>query len=230
MQLHRPDPRYTTSARARLNFRLAVKIAIGFVVLLWAIHLLNWSLNLGLTRFGIYPRELNWLPGVLFAPLLHGSFSHLISNSAPLLVLTTCMLYLYPGSALRVIAAVYLGTGIVVWLFARPSVHLGASGLIYGLAAYIFVAGLLRRDVRAIAASMLIYFLYGTMAWGVLPIKAGVSWETHLIAAVIGVLLAVYFRHGDKPPRKRYSWEDEDEADAADSGGGKLGESDRTPW
>ena len=211
MQLNLPDPSSTHSARARANFRLALKISLGFVALLWVIFLLNWSLGLGFEHLALYPRQLDGLSGILFAPLLHGSLSHLFSNSVPLIVLGTGMLYLYPGSVLGTFSGVYLGTGLVVWLIGRPSLHLGASGLVYGLAAYIFVAGLLRRDVRAIAASMLVYFLYGTLAWGVLPIRAGVSWETHLIAAIMGVLLAFRYRRLDVPPRKRYAWEDEQE-------------------
>ena len=209
MLIHIPDPAYTSSNRARANFRLAVKIALGFVALIWLIQLLNWGLDLELERFGVRPRELAGLPGILLAPLLHAGFAHLIANSLPLLVLGTGMLHLYPNSALKVIPAVYLGPGIAVWLFARPSVHVGASGLVYGLVSYIFVAGLIRRDKRAIAASLLICFLYGTLAWGVLPIEPGVSWETHLAAALIGLMLAIALRRLDIPPRKRYAWEDE---------------------
>jgi membrane associated rhomboid family serine protease len=209
MQLHIPDPAYTNSAQARANFRLAVRIALGFVALLWFIQLLNWGLDLELERFGVRPRQLAGLPGILLAPLLHGGFSHLFANSLPLLVLGTVMLHLYPNSALKTILAVYLGPGIAVWLFARASVHLGSSGLVYGLVSDIFVAGLLRRDTRAIAASLLVCFLYGTLAWGVLPIQPGVSWETHLAAALIGLALAIALRHLDIPPRKRYAWEDE---------------------
>lgn len=209
MLIHIPDPAYTSSNRARANFRLAVKIALGFIALIWLIQLLNWGLDLELERFGVRPRELAGLPGILLAPLLHAGFAHLIANSLPLLVLGTGMLHLYPNSALKVIPAVYLGPGIAVWLFARPSVHVGASGLVYGLVSYIFVAGLIRRDKRAIAASLLICFLYGTLAWGVLPIEPGVSWETHLAAALIGLMLAIALRRLDIPPRKRYAWEDE---------------------
>jgi membrane associated rhomboid family serine protease len=209
MLIHIPDPAYTSSNRARANFRLAVKIALGFVALIWLIQLLNWGLDLELERFGVRPRELAGLPGILLAPLLHAGFAHLIANSLPLLVLGTGMLHLYPNSALKVIPAVYLGPGIAVWLFARPSVHVGASGLVYGLVSYIFVAGLIRRDQRAIAASLLICFLYGTLAWGVLPIEPGVSWETHLAAALIGLMLAIALRRLDIPPRQRYAWEDE---------------------
>lgn len=211
MQLHTPDPRFTASAGAQANFRLAVKLALAFVVLLWMIHLV--SLGLELQRLGIRPREIGGLVGILFAPLLHSDFTHLISNSMPLIVLGAGMLYLYPQAAFRVLLAVWLGTGLLVWLLARPAIHIGASGLIYGLFAYVFLAGLIRRDLRALAAALLVFFLYGSLAWGVLPLRAGVSWETHLIAALIGVLAAVRFRHLDQPPRKRYAWEDEEERD-----------------
>jgi membrane associated rhomboid family serine protease len=209
MQVHTPDPAYTSSERARANFRLAAKVALGFVTMLWCIQLLNWGLDLGLERFGVRPRQLAGLPGLLLAPLLHGGFAHLFANSVPLLVLGTVMLHLYPSSALKVIPAIYLGPGIAVWLFASESDHIGASGLVYGLVIYIFVAGLIRRDRRAIAASLLVCFLYGTLAWGVFPIQPGVSWETHLAAALIGLVLAIALRHLDIPPRKRYAWEDE---------------------
>jgi membrane associated rhomboid family serine protease len=130
MQIDTPDPAYTGSEHARANFRLAVKMAFGFVALIWIIQLLNSGLDLGLERFGIRPRELAGLPGFLLGPLLHGGFAHLIANSLPLLVLVTGILHRYPHSAVRVLPAVYLGPGIVVWLLARGSVHVGASGLV----------------------------------------------------------------------------------------------------
>ena len=214
MQVHLPDPDYTSSERARANFRLAAKIALGFVALLWLIQLLNWGLDLELARVGVRPREIAGLPGILLAPLLHGGFAHLVTNSLPLLVLGTGTLYLYPNSALKVLPAVYLGPGIAVWLFAKASsIHVGASGLVYGLVSYIFVAGVIRRDRRAIAASLLVFFLYGSLMWGVLPIQPGVSWETHLAAALIGLVLAIALRRLDIPPRKRYAWEDETDED-----------------
>lgn len=210
MQIHVLDPDYTSSERARANFRLAFRIALGFVALIWLIDILNWALALELQRFGVRPRQFAGLPGILLAPLLHGGPVHLIANSLPLLVLGTGMLYLYPNSALKVLPAVYLGPGIAVWLLADGSVHVGSSGLVYGLVSYIFVAGLIRLDRRAIAASLLVCFLYGSLVWGVLPIRPGVSWETHLAAALIGLALAIALRRLDIPPRKRYTWEDEE--------------------
>lgn len=212
MPLHIPDPAYTSSEKARANFRLAARIALAFVALLWVIELLNGALDLGLTQFGVRPREIAGLPGILFAPLLHSGFTHLATNSLPLLVLGTVMLHLYPNSALKAIPAVYLGPGIAVWLFGRgPSIHIGASGMIYGLVGYIFVAGMIRRDRRAIAASLLVSFLYGSLVWGVFPIQPGVSWESHLAGGLIGIAMAIALRHLDLPPRKRYTWEDEAE-------------------
>jgi membrane associated rhomboid family serine protease len=215
MQIHVPDPQYTDSRRMRTNFRVAVEIALSFVALLWLIQLFNWTLDLELQRFGVRPRDWQGLPGILLAPLLHGDFRHLLANSVPLLVLGTVLLHLYPTAAVRVLLAVYLGPGIAVWLFARDSVHIGASGMAYGLVGYILVAGLIRRDRRAIAASLLVCFMYGALVWGVLPIQPGVSWETHLAGALIGIALAIAFRHLDIPPRRRYSWEGEgdDEGD-----------------
>jgi membrane associated rhomboid family serine protease len=219
MQIHMPDPGYTGSDRARANFRLAVKMSLGFVALIWLIPLLGWGL--GLERFGVRPRQLIGLPGILVAPLLHADFTHLIANSLPLLVLGTAMLHLYPNSVFRVLPAVYLGPGTAVWIFAKGGVHVGASGLVYGLVSYIFVGGLFRRDRRAIAASLLVCFMYGALVWGVLPINPAVSWETHLTAALIGVLMAIMLRHRDIPPRTRYSWEDEvDEYEDVQSGDG----------
>lgn len=211
-----PDPRYTHSAHSRELLRLAVRLSIGFVVVLWLVHLMNWGMDLDPVPFGVRPREWLGLIGIVTAPLVHGDFAHLVANSAPLLVLGAVMLFLYPHSSLRVLPAIFLGPGVLVWLFGRDSAHIGASGLVYGLVFYVFVAGLLRRDRRAIAASLMVALMYGTLAWGVLPIRPGMSWETHLAAAVIGALLALALRRLDIPPRKRYEWEDEPAQPEAD--------------
>jgi membrane associated rhomboid family serine protease len=185
-----------------------VKIAAGLVALLWLIQLSGWALGVGPGDLGVRPREPAGLWGVLFAPLLHDGFEHLLANTPPLLVMGVAMLYLYPAASPKVLPAIWLGPGIAVWLLARGGVHVGASGLVYGLLAYVFVAGLIRRDRRAIAASMLVAFMYGALVWGVLPIRARTSWETHLAAALIGAALAVALRRHDLPPRKPYTWEE----------------------
>jgi membrane associated rhomboid family serine protease len=211
MLIHNPDPTYTRSERSHANFRLAIKLAVAFVGVVWLMQLTNWAMGLGAADLGVRPRDSAGLAGIVFAPLLHADFEHLLANTPPLLVLLTMMLYLYPNSALKVLPAVYFGSGIAVWLFARGGVHIGASGLIYGLVGYVLVAGIIRRDRRAIAASLIVSFLYGALVWGVLPIRYGMSWETHLAAAVIGVAMAVLLRRLDVAPRARYTWEEEPE-------------------
>ncbi|HEU0201302.1 MAG TPA: rhomboid family intramembrane serine protease [Burkholderiaceae bacterium] len=210
MRFDVPDPAFTDSAQARAHLRLAGKLAAGFVALIWLVHLMHWALDLDAAPFGVRPRQLVGLVGIFVAPLAHGDFEHLIANTLPLLVLGTAMLFLYPVSSLRALPLIYLGPGVAVWLFGRDSIHVGASGLIYGLVAYIFVAGLLRRDRRAIGASLVVAFMYASLVVGVLPVQGGISWETHLAAALVGVLLAIALRRYDVPPRKRYSWEEEE--------------------
>jgi membrane associated rhomboid family serine protease len=209
VQFEIPDPAYTGSDQARERFRTAARIAVGFVAVIWLIDSLQWALDQDPDSFGVRPRQWAGLPGVLFAPLVHGGFEHLVANTPPLIVVGATMLYLYPSAALRVLPAVYLGPGIAVWLLGRDSVHFGASGVVYGLVAYVALAGILRRDRRAIAASLTVCFMYGSLVLGLGPTQPGVSWETHLTAALIGAASAIALRRLDVPPRKRYVWEGE---------------------
>jgi membrane associated rhomboid family serine protease len=213
MHLDIPDPRHTGSARSKALLTISIGLALAFVGLLWLIHLMTWGLGLDPWPFGLRPREWSGLIGIITAPLVHSDFGHLFANSVPLATAGAAMLFVYPQSSLRVLPAIYLGTGVLVWLFGRSSVHLGASGLVYGIVSYMLVAGLLRRDRRAVAISLLVVFMYGSLAWGMLPVQPGVSWETHSAAAAIGALLALWLRKLDVPPPRRYTWEDETDDD-----------------
>ncbi len=210
MALGRPEPNYTHGKQAQANFRLALKIALLFLAALWLVFLLDSLLGLKLIRFGLRPGSLSGLAGVVTAPLLHGNVEHIFSNSMPLIVSLTAILYFYPNSSLRAIPLIWLGSGLLAWLIGRPSMHFGASGFIYGLLAYVFLSGILRRDMRSVAVSLLVGFLYGSMIWGVLPIRAHMSWELHLTGAIMGVVLAFAFRKWDRVPLVRYDWEDDD--------------------
>lgn len=210
MALGKPDPRYSLSRRARSSFRLALKIALVFIGILWTIFIFDAVFGLRLGRFGLRPGSIPGLVGIVTAPLLHGSVQHLLSNTIPLLISLTATLYLYPSSSVRVIPMIWLGSGAMAWFIGRPSLHLGVSGLIYGLLAYVFIGGLLRRDMRSVSVSLLVGFLYGSMVWGVLPIRPHMSWEMHLAGAVIGCLLAVLYRNWDRIPLVRYEWEDDE--------------------
>ncbi len=210
MALGKPDPRYTHGNKAKANFRLAIKTSFLFLALLWLVFILDTLFGLNLNRFGLRPGSVAGLIGVLTVPLLHGNLSHIFSNSMSLVVSMTAILYLYPNSSTRVIPIVWLGSGLLAWLIGRPSLHFGASGLVYGLLGYVFFSGILRRDMRSISVSLLIGFLYGSMVWGVLPIRPHMSWELHLSGAIIGVLLAFVFRKWDRVPVIRYEWEEDD--------------------
>lgn len=211
MDFRAPVPDVADSPRARAAFRLAVRLTLAFVALLWALLALDGLLGLDATPFGVRPRSVEGLAGILFAPLFHAGFEHLLQNTPPLVILGIAMLYLYPQASRAVLPAIWLGPGLAVWLFARGGVHLGASGLVYGLIAYVLTAGLIRRDRRALAAALAVAMLYGAAVWGVLPIRARTSWETHLAAALIGLALAFALRRRDPVPTVRYDWEDRDE-------------------
>lgn len=210
MALHQPDPRYALSKRSKSNFVLALRVSLAFLASLWLIFIIDALFGLGLGRFGLRPGSVTGLIGLVTAPLLHGSAGHMFSNSLPLVISLTAMLFLYPNSAIRVIPIIWVGSGIFAWIIGRPSLHYGASGLVYGLLAYVFVSGVIRRDMRSVAVSLMVWFLYGTMVWGVLPIRPHMSWELHLGGALMGLLTAIIFRKWDRPPMVRYEWEEDD--------------------
>ena len=210
MPLGKPDPRYTQSKKAQSNFRLAMRLSLVLVGLIWAVFIIDAAFGLRLARFGLRPGSVEGLVGVIAAPLLHANFEHILSNTLPLFIAMTATLYLYPNSALRVIPAVWFGSGALAWFFARPNLHIGASGVVYGLLSFVFVSGILRRDMRSISVSLLVGFLYGSMVWGVLPTRPQMSWEMHLTGAVVGVVMAFVYMRWDRVPIVRYDWEDDD--------------------
>lgn len=187
-------------------------IVAAFTALLWLIKIAELSYGGDLVEYGVYPGKLSGLTGIVLAPLIHSSFSHLFANTAPLLILGTALIYGYPKSAKIVIPAVYIGTGLGVWLFARHAFHVGASGLTFGFMFFVFTVGVLRWDRRAIALSLVVFFLYGGMIWGIFPNKPDISFESHFFGAMIGIAMAVLLRNHDPyPPRKKYSWEEDED-------------------
>lgn len=177
-------------------------------MVLWLIHLITYLFNLQTYKLGILPRSFTGLIGIITSPLIHGSFSHLISNTAPLIIMGIGIFYFYPKVAYKVFLLIYLGTGIFVWLFAREVYHIGASGIIYGFVSFLFFSGVFRKDNRSIALALVVIFLYGGLIWGVLPTQRGVSWESHLFGGLSGLISAFIFRKVDPP--KKYEWEDEE--------------------
>ena len=183
-------------------------IPLTFPVLLWVIYLVTHLLDISTYKLGILPRNFSGLVGIFTSPLIHGGFSHLISNTAPLIVMGLGIFYFYPKVAYKVFTIIYLGTGVLVWIFAREVYHIGASGIIYGFVSFLFFSGIFRKDNRSIALALVVIFLYGGLIWGVLPVEKGVSWESHLFGAIAGIIASFIFRKVDPP--KRYDWENEE--------------------
>lgn len=198
------------SEQERRTFINGIFFPLLFVVILWTIKLAEITFGLSFARFGLYPRSLSGLMGIITSPLIHGSFNHLFSNSIPLIILGTIIFSFYRQISFQVFFWVYTMTGIWVWAAARDAYHIGASGLIYGFVSFLFFSGIFRKNKRLLALSMFVVFVYGGLVWGVFPIRMGVSWESHLLGSLAGLITAYHFRK-EGPQPKRYDWEDEQE-------------------
>lgn len=183
----------------------------SFVGVLWLVKIVEVTVNTNFVNYGNLPRTIAGLAGILTAPIIHFDFSHLISNSIPLLLLGIGIFYFYPSVAKKLFAGIYLCHGLLVWVFARQAFHIGASGLIYGFVSFLFFSGIIRRDNRSIALALIVTFLYGGLSWGIFPLKRNISWESHLFGTICGIFFAFIFRKNDPAPK--YDWEDEDQND-----------------
>jgi membrane associated rhomboid family serine protease len=182
-----------------------------FVILIWLIQVLQGFLQQDWGKYSVYPRTLMGLRGIFTLPLLHGGWEHLIGNTIPLLVLGYLLFNSYREIAGKVFWLVYLLNGILVWLFARQAIHLGASGVVYGMASFLFFSGMIRRNPQLAMISMLIVFLYGSMIWGIFPLDPNISWEGHLYGGLTGLVLAVVFCKQGPQPKKYFEDETEDD-------------------
>ncbi len=196
--------------------RNSITIAAYFAALIGVLKLAELLLGVDLYHLGVYPRTLSGLVGIVTAPLVHGSWQHAFGNTVPIVVLGSMLIYGYPKSRYWALAGIWLLSGAGIWLFARESYHLGASGLTHGIFFYLFVGGLIRRDKRSAALLMLAFYLYGGMLLTIFPRDPSISFESHLFGAMAGAFCAYAFRHWDpKPGRKRYA-EDGEEAEEED--------------
>lgn len=163
---------------------------------------------------GIYPHRASGLIGIITTIFIHGDFSHLIGNIIPLLILGTALFYYYKDFALLSLILMWLSTGLWVWIIARENYHIGASGLVYALAAFHIISAFVRKDFRLMAFAMLVVFLYGSLIWGIFPEffpEKNISWESHLMGGIAGFLYGFYFRkHKTNLIKKKVYFENDD--------------------
>lgn len=181
----------------------------AFVAVLWAIQILNWATGYHLNgTFGLIPRHIAGLDGVLGMPLLHGSFGHLISNTLPLVLMGTLIAATATRALMTVNGIIVLVSGALVWLFGSSAIHIGASGLVFGWFGFLMARGLVDRSPATLTAALIVGLIYGSIIWGVLPGQPGVSWESHLFGALAGGLAAFVVRTRVHAPRMRHVEQD----------------------
>lgn len=197
------------------RFLYSLVFPVLFLIVIWMVKISEILLDIDFAFLGIYPLKAKGLIGIITAPLIHSDIEHLIANSIPILILGTGLFYFYNKIAYKVFFLSYFIANIWIWFGARQAYHIGASGLVYSFAAFLFFSGIIRKNVKLVAISLLVVFLYGSMIWGVLPIQPHISWESHLLGAIAGMMLAIYYKDRG-PDRKVYNWELEDEEDDED--------------
>tara|TARA_B110000459_G_scaffold177533_1_gene202179 strand:- start:356 stop:1027 length:672 start_codon:yes stop_codon:yes gene_type:complete len=184
-----------------------------FLLMMWLVKIIEMNLPFSFVRYGVFPQTIDGLKGILFSPFIHKDFTHLINNSYPILILGGILFAIYRKIATQLFVWLYFIAGFWLWVIGRPSFHIGASGIIYALASFLLVSGIIRKNPRLTSVSMLVIFLYGSMIWGLLPTKEPISWEGHLAGFIAGLLVAIFYRNeGPKP--KKYQWEIDEEIEA----------------
>jgi len=187
-------------------YPLLLAVPLYSVLLLWIIYWIEVKYGYNFNKYGIYPRSVLGLRGIIFSPFIHGDIRHLYQNSIPLFVLMFSLFYFYRKIAIKVLLYGAILTGLFTWIMARRSYHIGASGVIYMLFSFIFFSGVFRKYYRLIAVSLMVIFLYGSMVWYIIPVKEEISWEGHLSGFVLGIIFAFFYKDTG-PQRNKYDWE-----------------------
>lgn len=182
----------------------------GITILL--IQSIQTFLGYDFTSFGVYPRKFFGLKGIFFSPLLHGNFEHLFSNLIPLLIMGGGLFYYFKDLGYKIFFLIYLIVGLWVWASARPAYHIGSSGIVYGLFAFFIMSAILRKNTQLFYFALLVIFLYGSLIWGIFPLQPTVSFESHAMGLLSGIILAIYYRKIGIQ-KKLYSWEIDPESD-----------------
>ena len=200
---------------------LALLPALVIVSFVWLVFLLNYSGLFGdrFSQWGVRPGDINGLKGIIFSPFIHTTFSHLLSNTLPLIILIWFLFYFYSNIATFVFITLWLLSGIITWLIGRGATHVGASGLVFAILFFLFFSGLLRKYIPLVAVSLIVAFIYGSTVWSIFPVTElvdpSISWEGHLSGAISGLLLAIIFRK-QGPQKPPIVWDEEGEVENDD--------------
>ncbi len=192
--------------------RISFAIAFTVVMLMWLVFAFDYYLELDLYRYGVRPGEWSGLIGVIASPFLHSTHDvgHILNNSLPAFLLTWLLFYHYRTIATKSFLMIFILSGLGTWYLGKESYHIGMSGVIYGLTSFLVLSGFFRKNMRVAGISLFVIFIYGSMIWGIFPIKTGVSWEGHLSGLFAGLMAAVLFKQvGPQPKKLRYEMEEE---------------------
>lgn len=195
------------------HFRESLVYPLLLLIFMWVVKLVEYNWKLNFTNLGVLPLKAQGLIGIITSPFIHENFQHLFSNSVPFFLLTLALFYFYKEISGKIFLLIWFVEGICVWLSGREAYHIGASGLVYGLASFLFFSGVVRRDSRLAAITLVIAFLYGSMVWGIFPDffpGKNISYEAHFWGLIAGLVFAIYYRKSGPQPAK-YSWEIEPE-------------------
>lgn len=180
-----------------------------FIFLIWLVYWSEIRFGFRFNNYGVYPRTLTGLRGVILSPFIHGSLKHVWNNTIPLFLLSASVIYFYRSQRWTIFLIGLFGSGILTWIIGREANHIGASGFIYVLMSFIFFKGVFTKYYRFIALSLVIMFLYGGMLWYLFPIEPHISWEGHVGGFTTGFLLAV-FLPVELYSKDTYEWEKEE--------------------
>jgi len=194
----------------------SLKFSAVILIIIWSVKLIEIVFNFDFTEYGVFPRNFNGLIGILFSPLIHSDVNHLLSNSLPVIILCLLIFNFYSQIAKKIFIYLYFISGLWLWCIGRESFHIGASGLIYAMASFLFFSGILRKNSQLSAVALLVIFIYGGLFWGLFPIDKNVSWEGHLTGFIAGILVSFICRK-DGPKRKKYNWEIEEDLEVNDN-------------
>ena len=183
-----------------------LKYPLLFIFVMWGVKFFEVYFEISFVEYGVLPRDISGIKGVLLSPFIHKDFKHLINNTFPIIVLGSLLCYFYKKNYKSIFPMLYVFSGILLWGIGRTSFHIGASGIIYALASFIFFSGLISKNKNLAALSLIVIFIYGSLFWGLFPIQLEMSWEGHLAGFLSGLIFAWSYRD-ELPVRKKYQWE-----------------------